>query len=139
MNQEIRDEFPNVVAISPEQLQTELQSSLPPVLIDAREASVFSISHLPNSIHWDDFENRTQEFLKSKRKLIVYCTIGYRSARTVQKLRKQGFDAYNLETGILGWMHLGGPLIDSKKLPTKKDHVYGKRWNLAPDSFETVW
>ena len=37
---------------------------------------------------------------------MCYCTVGYRSACYVKELLDEGFDAYNLEHSILGWVRL---------------------------------
>jgi hypothetical protein len=33
----------------------------------------------------------------------------------------------------------GGELADATGAPTRRLHVYGERWNLAADGYETVW
>jgi hypothetical protein len=39
---------------------------------------------------------------------------------------------------MLAWVHEGGKVIDQKG-ETKRIHVYGRKWNLAPASFEPIW
>jgi hypothetical protein len=39
--------------------------------------------------------------------------------------------------GIVAWALEGDPLYD-KNGETKRIHVYGKKWNHAPNGYETV-
>jgi rhodanese-related sulfurtransferase len=60
------------------------------------------VSQIPGSITAEEFEARKEEF---KRKTVVcYCTVGYRSSAHAAKLAQQGFEAKNLEGGIVRWV-----------------------------------
>lgn len=55
----------------------------------------------------EEFETMcSQEKLDRDQKVVACCTIGYRSSQYARKLRHEGFNAYNLEGGILGWVSL---------------------------------
>ena len=58
--------------------------------------------------------------------------------KIVQKLQKEGVEIRNLEGSLLSWTHAGGELVDDAG-PTERLHVYGKRWDLAPEGIETIW
>ncbi len=73
------------------------------------------------------------------REIIVYCTIGERSAATVENLRSQGIPAFNLAGSILAWTHIGGPLVDASGKPTRRVHVYARDWDLAASDYQSVW
>jgi sodium/bile acid cotransporter 7 len=45
---------------------------------------------------------------------------------------------YNLRGGILAWVHDGGTVYDQNG-ETRRIHVYGRKWNLAPNSYQAVW
>ena len=53
-------------------------------------------------------------------------------------VKKKDFTLYNLRGGLLAWVHDGGEVVDEKG-KTKRIHVYGRKWNLAPRSYEAVW
>jgi len=72
------------------------------------------------------------------KRMIVYCTISYRSGKLADKLHKEGLSITNLKGGLLGWVHAGGPLVREGQ-EVRKLHVYGRKWDLAPDSIETVY
>jgi sodium/bile acid cotransporter 7 len=133
---EYRQEFPEVPVISVEALQAELgEGDL--VIVDAREPAERAVSTLPGAISAPELELRAEEL--AGRRVVTYCTIGYRSSLYARQLRAQGWDARNLEGSILAWTHAGGELHDSRGLPTRRVHVYDDRWNLAADGYEPVW
>ncbi|MFO7901540.1 MAG: rhodanese-like domain-containing protein [Planctomycetota bacterium] len=70
--------------------------------------------------------------------LVFYCTAGYRSAALARKYAAQGYDAYNLRKGILGWLYQDFPIM-SDGTETNAVHVYGPKWNLAPDRYQAIW
>ena len=107
------------------------------IVIDVREDAERAISYIPHSITQKIFEENQQQY--SKYKVITYCTIGYRSGKYAEKLRAKNIDAYNLDGSLLGWVHDGGKLVDANGQVTKKIHVYGKRWNLAPNGYIPIW
>jgi rhodanese-related sulfurtransferase len=56
-----------------------------------------------------ELANRAGE-LDPERPLLVYCHTGSRSAMAVAALRGAGFDARNLEGGIVAWKQAGLPV-----------------------------
>jgi sodium/bile acid cotransporter 7 len=107
----------------------------PLVFVDARTAPERAVSTLPGAI--------TEETLRARgplpgERVVVYCTIGYRSAATTKVLREGGYEAFNMEGSILAWLHAGGELVRDGQ-PTRDVHVYGASWNLAPVGFHAVW
>jgi hypothetical protein len=60
----------------------------------------------------------------------VYCSLGYRSARVVRRLRDAGFRrASNLEGGAFQWAAEGRGLVDASA-PTALVHPYGAFWGF---------
>ncbi len=53
-------------------------------------------------------------------------------------MTRKGITMYNLRGGLLAWVHDGGKVVDQKG-ETKRIHVYGRKWNLAPSAYEAVW
>ena len=127
--------FPTAPDVTVEKLlQWEKVDSV--VLLDVRSAKERRVSMIPKAISQKEFEKNIVKY--RDRKIIVYCTIGYRSGKKVVKMRKKGWNAYNLIGGVLAWSHAGqtfsAPDGDSLRL-----HVYGKKWNLAPEKYTAVW
>ena len=51
-----------------------------------------------------------------------------------------GVRAYNLAGGILAWVQAGGPVVDGRTgTPTRRVHVYGRKWNLLQPGWEGIW
>lgn len=132
---EIRADFPEVPGVTPAELSGLLDSGAV-VLVDAREPQEREVSIIPGAIAREAFEANRSEFARMR--VVVYCTIGQRSAQYVEQLRKEGIDAWNLEGSIVAWTHAGRRLTASNG-PTRRVHVYGERWDLAASGYESVW
>jgi rhodanese-related sulfurtransferase len=113
-----------------------LQKEEEVILVDNRSEKERLISIIPTAISQKDFE-RQKETMRDK-KIIVYCTIGFRSGRYSQRLMKQGFDAYNLKGGILSWAHNNQKFINGDG-ETVRVHVHGKKWSLLPEGYKAVY
>ena len=116
----------------------QISASNSVLIIDARTHKEQQVSMIPGAISVKDFDENPGKDIRSK-KLLVYCTIGYRSGIRVKRYCSSGLDAYNIEGGILGWLHDGLPVEDTEKVLTRKIHVYGKDWDLAPLDYESVY
>ena len=82
-----------------------------------------------------EFNRRRDEFRQAR--VIVYCTIGHRSRKEANRLRKAGLRAQNLTGGIIDWVRQGGIVYDSNG-PTRRVHVYSKGWSDLPPGYEAV-
>ncbi|WP_445386538.1 rhodanese-like domain-containing protein [Robiginitalea sp. IMCC44478] len=102
------------------------------IFLDARKKEEYEVSHIPGAI-WVgfskfDFEN-IPEGLKGK-DLVVYCSVGYRSQKITQKLRRAGYTgARNLYGGIFEWINQGHPVVDQQGA-TQNIHGYSKKWAI---------
>ncbi len=128
---QVKNKFPGVKEIK---INTFKKLKDKYVLIDARSKKERDISTLPKALSITDFESNLKKH--SKHKIIVYCTIGYRSAQYIKKLKSIGISAYNLEGSLLGWINSGGDLVDKKNKVTYKVHVYGNKWDLVPKKYK---
>ncbi len=104
------------------------------LLLDARGAEEMAVSMIAGAIPANALPDAIGD-----RVVIVYCTIGVRSGELTLALRKRGINAYNLYGGVLAWAQQDGVFVDSAGQPTRRVHVYGKRWNQLPKSFEPVF
>ena len=99
------------------------------IVVDVRTPQERGVSVIAGAIDNEYFERNLLSY--QDKKIIVYCTIGYRSGYYTQELRQKGFDAYNLSEGILGWAYVDGMLVDPQGQVTSQVHVYSRPWNLA--------
>jgi rhodanese-related sulfurtransferase len=106
------------------------------IFIDVREDKERAVSVIKGAINKDTYLNNKTKY--HDHKIIVYCTIGYRSGLYARELLKERKNIYNLRGGILAWINGGGLLyINSKE--TKQVHVYGPKWNIVPENHKAVW
>lgn len=101
------------------------------VFIDAREKNEFDISHIKNAVWcgYNDFDPNRLKGVDLTKKIVVYCSVGYRSEKISLKLKKLGFtNNYNLYGGIFEWKNQGNPVYDSNGNPTEKVHAYSSKW-----------
>ena len=129
-----------VATIGPEQLK-QMQNVL---VLDAREREEFEVSHIKGAryIGYNDFDPSILEDVPKDQKLVLYCSIGYRSEKIGERLQKQGFkNVYNLYGSIFEWVNQDNELIDKNGRPTKKVHTYNKNWSkwVDPKKAEKVW
>ena len=104
------------------------------IMIDTREDKEQKISMLPKAISMKEFL-KNPDIYKNK-KIISYCTIGYRSGKFAEKFKK--LNIYNLEGGVLAWSHFKGKFFKGEK-ETRKVHVYSKEWNFLNSQYEAVF
>lgn len=107
------------------------------VFLDVREDKEILVSTLPNAITRQQFEANPEAY-KSKT-IVAFCTIGYRSSKYVEKWKMKGFQMRNLRGSILLWSHANGALVDQHGKPTHVVHTYGKKWDLLPHSYQSIY
>jgi rhodanese-related sulfurtransferase len=101
------------------------------ILLDAREKEEYDVSHIPGAryVGYDHFKLNELEFDKSK-PVVVYCSIGYRSEKVSELLKRSGFKkVYNLYGSIFAWANAGWLLKDQSGKTTNRIHGYSKDWS----------
>jgi sodium/bile acid cotransporter 7 len=100
------------------------------VIVDVRTEAERAVSVIKGAVTKEQYEADVNGEYVGK-KIVAYCTIGYRSGKYVETLIKdKGVDAYNLRGSILAWTHAGGPLETADGTPTNVVHTWGKAWAL---------
>lgn len=123
-------QFTDVSHLSPTDLANWLaQAEKPPFLLDARTAEEYAISHLPNA----HLASKSPPYmgeaeLDSETPIVVYCSIGYRSAVLVRKLQAAGYKTVsNLEGSIFQWANEGHPVFQNHQV-VNQVHPYNAHW-----------
>lgn len=130
--------FPDVQWIDPADLARwrEDGGRTQPVLIDARTRGEYQVSHLRDAINMDP-ARPTLRPLKSLAKndpIVVYASVGYRSARLAHWLGGQGYtNVRNLAGGMFRWADDDRPVFRDNR-PTTEVHPYDRRWGLLLES-----
>lgn len=131
-----RRSFPDAPETTAETLRERLSGPEPPIVVDVRDDEERAVSTIPGALSRKEFEERHDEL--AGREVVTYCTIGYRSGLYTQRLIDEGWKASNLRGSIVSWTHAGGELVRNGE-PTRRVHVYGRKWNLVADGYEAVW
>ena len=132
---ELQSNFPDVLDLTSKQAM-DLIADQKAVFIDIRQAEEQKVSMLPGAITEKEFLDNIKSYEDHVK--IAYCTISYRSGIFAKELQSSGIPVYNLKGGILAWVHEGGQIFD-RNGETRRIHVYGQKWNLAPEQYEAVW
>ncbi|MCU0538240.1 MAG: rhodanese-like domain-containing protein [Hydrococcus sp. Prado102] len=126
----IRVRFPNVPKISTSDLAAWLEKGVDqPVLLDARTQQEYAVSHLRGAkLIPANFEDLKLDLSAS---IVVYCSIGYRSAVVVKQLQAMGYKKiFNLEGSIFQWANEFRPL----NREGDRVHPYNQFWGFLLDS-----
>lgn len=122
--------FTHVKWISTKDLAHRLEDlEQQPIILDARTEAEYVISHLKNAQHIDPYHPNLSMLIESKdTPIVVYCSVGYRSARIAQQLEQAGFSqVYNLEGSLFKWANEERPIYKNNSL-TSLVHPYNQVW-----------
>ncbi|MCW1804488.1 rhodanese-like domain-containing protein [Brachybacterium squillarum] len=74
-------------------------------VIDVRETYEHEAGHIPGDRHLDlQHVALETDSIDQDRPVIFYCRAGIRSAMPTEAFRAAGWEAYNLEGGLLAWI-----------------------------------
>ena len=102
------------------------------IILDAREAKEYEVSHLPKAKHigFDNFDSKIVSLIQKTDTIYIYCSIGYRSEKIGERIKKMGFNnVFNLYGGIFNWANSGYKVVDKNNRQTKEVHGYNKEWS----------
>ena len=111
------------------------------IFLDAREATEFEVSHIENAqfIGYDDFEMSRVSEIPKDAKVVVYCSVGYRSEKISERLLEAGFkDVSNLYGGIFEWKNQDQKIVDEQG-ETEKVHAFDRVWGFWLKEGEKVY
>lgn len=113
-------------------------------IFDAREFAEYQVSHIPNAryLGFDKFDPQRLTDVPRDAKIVLYCSIGYRSEKIGEKLQSLGYaHVFNLYGSIFEWANQGYPLVDAQGKPTRRLHTYNKNWSQWVDAkkADKVW
>lgn len=122
-------DVPQVSTDSLAALLNETSRQPAPVLLDARQPEEYAVSHLPGATRVDPEATAFPELdsLETSTPVVVYCSVGYRSARVTEQLREQGVTAYNLKGSIFRWANEGRTVVRDGQA-VREVHPYDSTW-----------
>lgn len=142
-DQEVRNWLSfSVPLMSVDELHSAREDSI--LLLDARETEEYTVSHIPGAV-WIGYNKWDRDVLQKIPKnqpIVVYCSIGYRSEKIAEKIRKMGYSQVkNLYGSIFEWVNHGYPVQDKNQNPTHTVHGFNEKWSkwiLNPD-ITKIW
>jgi rhodanese-related sulfurtransferase len=108
-----------------------------PVLIDVRSPEEYAVSHIPGAVSAARFEQQvaTLRRVGANRLVVLYCSVGWRSAQAAENLIKSGAtNVRNLDGSIFEWANENRPLVDHANAPTAFVHPYNETWGRLLDA-----
>ena len=124
--------FPGVRTVTTDELARRLAAGAPdaPVLVDVRADDERAVSVIPGAFGARDADDAVHRLAAFDRSLpvVVYCSVGVRSARAAAALADAGHrDVRNLAGGVFAWANEGRPLACASG-PASFVHPYDTRW-----------
>lgn len=113
-----------------------------PILLDTRSKAEYETSHIPGAIWvgYEAFDIKSLENIPTDEKIVLYCSIGYRSEEITRKINAAGYkQTSNLYGGIFEWVNKGGMLENHEQKETHTLHVYKKVWGIWTSAKEKVF
>jgi len=106
----------NVPTVTVPDLPAELPDGV--TLLDVREQDEWDAGHAPQAVHiqMGELTGRLDE-LPADDQLFVVCRSGGRSARVAMFLNGNGWDAANVDGGMLAWQQEGRPVVSDAGAP----------------------
>lgn len=127
----IDQKYPDIQTISTSELAAwrARTDTTQPLILDVRSDDEFAVSHLPGARHAPDIEAALSAIDGWDGPIVVYCSVGYRSAKLAAELHERGHDRIrNLEGSIFRWANERRPLVDAEGATTFV-HPYGSPWS----------
>ena len=131
----IRSRYPEVRQIDTEALHAAFVRGNPPLLIDARTAAEYQVSHLQGAIRAETAAQAVKALAREPkdRAIVVYCSVGYRSSALARELMRLGYtQVANLEGSIFEWANKGFPVYRGTEA-TRVVHPYDASWGALLD------
>jgi len=132
-----------VQEIIAQDLQSRFDGSKPTLLIDTREKDEQDVSIISGAVLVSPAQSLTEvkelqtfvkEYITEKNQaddplVVVYCTAGYRSARSISHLPQELQPrVLNLHGGIIAWVNALGTVVGMDGEPSSSVHGYNLIW-----------
>lgn len=119
-----------VPVMSVETLKSKLDNGDKLVVLDSREKKEYTVSHIKNARYcgYKGFNKKAVAHLDRSTPIVIYCSVGYRSGKIGEKLKRMGFQhVANLYGGIFEWVNSGYPVYNATG-KTDQVHGYSPEW-----------
>jgi rhodanese-related sulfurtransferase len=129
--------YPDVPSLDVDALARRLDDPARPAprLLDARAAVEFDLGTLPGAVHAPTPRAALDALAGAPHGagVVVFCSVGVRSARLARALRAHGIeDVHNLRGSVFAWANRGLPLADARG-PVARVHPFDASWGQLLD------
>ena len=128
---------PGVPQMTTAQLAERLAGDGPPVvLLDAREAAEYAVSHLAAARHAPSVDAAARIARQSPPDAIfvIYCSVGIRSSALAEKLQERGIEGvHNLQGSVFAWANEGRPVYRGRTRVAEV-HPFDAEWGRLLDA-----
>lgn len=110
----IEARHPEVPWVTGDELVRWIAREPRPLLLDARTEAEFRASHLEGAMRVDPDRPNVATLARptAGRKVVIYCSVGWRSGDVAAALREAGWrEVYNLEGGLFAWANAGRAVV----------------------------
>jgi rhodanese-related sulfurtransferase len=121
-----------VKIIRPNEVVKSMVNNTSVILLDTRTLAEFDVSHLPGArfLNYDFYTTADLIAIPKDSKVIVYCSVGYRSERVGEKLMELGYkNVSNIYGGIFEWKNEGFEVVNKLNQRTDSVHTYNRNWS----------
>lgn len=112
------------------------------IFLDAREPSEYEVSHIADArlIGYDRFKMKNVKDIAKDQKIVVYCSVGYRSEKIAEKLIDAGYtDVHNMYGGIFEWKNQSKEVVNKDQKTTEQVHAFDHKWGIWLNKGEKVY
>ena len=120
-----------IVTIQPVEVKILMIRKEKIVLLDTRGKVEYDVSHIQGAkfIEYESYSSNDFKHIPKNARIIVYCSVGYRSERVGEKLLELGYkNVHNIYGGIFEWKNAGFEVVNKFNQPTDSVHTYNKSW-----------
>lgn len=134
---ELHARYPDVRTLTTEDLrrwQADAARSQP-IVLDVRSREEYAVSRLPGAVPAPDASAAIRALAGRAKDapVVVYCSVGYRSAVLARTLGRRGYtNVANLDGSLFEWANRGFPLEPARVPPAV--HPYDRQWGRYLDS-----
>ena len=132
-DEKLKSLYQNTVrTMQPEEVR-KLMKEEKVILLDTRSKEEFNVSHLAGAqfLNYNSYSNDDLSIIAKNSKVIVYCSVGYRSERVGERLIQLGYkNVFNIYGGIFQWKNKGFDVVNKYNQPTDSVHTYNKNWSV---------
>lgn len=134
----IRKDYPSVPRLGVDALEAQLAApASAPLMLDVRAQEEYAVSHLPGALNASTIEGVRSALAETSkdRAVVLYCSVGLRSARMAKRLLDDGrSNVRNLEGSIFEWANAGKAVYRGTERASLV-HPFDKKWGelLKPE------